>query len=258
MEIIRSRQNPLVKQLIKLAESRRERLKTRQTLLLGTHLVDSALAAGWTLQRLLVAEGEDRRAEIAALMQQSSTPVTLLSRELFAEVEQSPSTVGILGLATLPETPVPRRTGCCLLLEGVQDPGNVGSILRTAAAAGADQVWLTPGCADVWSPKVLRAGMGAHFMIPLIERVALEEVLPGFNGRICVTTLDDADSLFAADLRADMVLALGSEGEGVSTELLKYADTKVRIPMARATESLNVAAAAAICLFERLRQLQPS
>lgn len=256
MEIIRSRQNPLVKQLIKLADNRRERLKARQTLLLGTHLVASALAAGWTLQRLLVAEGEDSRAEIADLMQQAGTPVTLLSRDLFAEIEQSPSTVGILALAALPETAAPRRSGCCLLLEGIQDPGNVGSILRTAAAAGIDQAWLTPGCADVWSPKVLRAGMGAHFMIPVVERVTLDEVLPGFNGRIVATTLDAADSLYATDLRPDMVLALGSEGEGVSTELLAFAHARVRIPMARETESLNVAAAAAICLFERLRQLQ--
>lgn len=256
MEIIRSRQNPLLRQLIKLAENRRERLKLRQTLLLGTHLVDAALAAGWPLEKLLVCEGEESHAEIAGLLQRADVPALQLARELFAEIEQSPSTVGLLALTALPETPAPRRDGCCLLLEGIQDPGNVGSILRTAAAAGVDQVWLTPGCADVWSPRVLRAGMGAHFLLPIVERVALAEVLGGFAGRIVVTTLDEAAPLYGSDLRGNIVLALGSEGGGASPELLASATDRMRIPMRRDVDSLNVATAAAVCLFERLRQLQ--
>lgn len=256
MEIIRSRQNPLTKQLIKLAENRRERLKMRQTLLLGTHLVSSALASGWPLLRLLVCEGTESRAEIAGLLQSVQVPVLMLSRELFGEIEQSPSTVGLIGLTALPEMPSPRRDGFCLLLESVQDPGNVGSILRTAAAAGVDQVWLTSGCADAWSPKVLRAGMGAHFVLPVIERVALADVLGKFDGRIMVTTLTASASLYATDLRGHAVLALGSEGAGISAELQAYANMNLHIPMARQVESLNVAAAAAVCLFERLRQLQ--
>ncbi|MDF3029891.1 MAG: hypothetical protein K0R03_449 [Moraxellaceae bacterium] len=254
MEIIRSRQNPLVKHLVKLADSRRERLKTRETLLLGTHLVAAALEAGMPLQRVLVCEGEEHREEIAGLLQLGGLPPLLLARDLFAEIEQSPSTVGIMALLSLPEPPVPRRDGFCLLLEGIQDPGNVGTILRTAAAAGVDQVWLTAGCADVWSPKVLRAGMGAHFLVPVIERVALQEVIPEFSGRVVATALEGATSLYSADLRGDLLLAFGSEGAGASAELLRYSGEWVRIPMARPVESLNVAAATAICLFERLRQ----
>jgi TrmH family RNA methyltransferase len=256
MEIIRSRQNPLAKQLIKLVESRRERHKARQTLLIGTHLIESALSAGWPLEKLLVCEGEEHRAEIAALLMRRSTPALMLDRALFAEIEQTPSTTGLLALTTLPATPTVQRDGFCLLLEGVQDPGNVGSILRTAAAAGVNQVWLTNGCADVWSPKVLRAGMGAHFLLPLIEHVTLEEVLPEFNGTIAVTTLENADSLYATDFRGNLVLALGSEGGGVSDALQAAATQRLHIPMHNDVESLNVAAAAAICLFERVRQMQ--
>lgn len=256
MEIIRSRQNPLAKHLVKLADNRRERLKSRQTLLIGTHLVQSALAAGWPLEKLLVCEGEEGRAEIRELLDQQGVPALMLDPALFAEIEQTPSSTGVMALAAFPDAPAARREGFCLLLEGVQDPGNVGSILRTAAAAGVDQVWLTPGCADVWSPKVLRAGMGAHFRLPLIERVSLEEVLPGFGGAIAATTLEDAQSLYAATLKGNLVLALGSEGGGVSDELLAQATLRLHIPMTDAVESLNVAAAAAVCLFERRRQQQ--
>lgn len=255
MEIIRSRQNPLAKQLVKLAENRRERLKSRQTLLIGTHLVESALQAEWPLEKLLICEGEEQRPEIRQLLEQGNIPALLLDRALIEEIEQTPSTTGILAMAALPENPAPQRQGFCLLLENVQDPGNVGSILRTAAAAGVDQVWLTAGCADVWSPKVLRAGMGAHFRLPLLERVRLDEVLADFAGAVAITTLEDATSLYQSDLRSDLVLALGSEGGGVSAELRARATQRLHIPMTDAVESLNVAAAAAICLFERRRQL---
>ncbi|HET8730531.1 MAG TPA: RNA methyltransferase [Moraxellaceae bacterium] len=254
MEIIRSRQNPLVRHLVKLAESRRDRQKSRQTLLVGTHLVEAAIAASWTLDRLLTCEGHDDHPDIRALISAAPCPVTRLSAELFREIEQAPSTTGLMALISLPAQPLPVKKGCCLLLEGIQDPGNVGSIFRTAVAAGVDQIWLTAGCADIWSPKVLRAGMGAHFLIPLIDRVTLTDVLPGFTGPIVVTTLDRAVSLYDTSLPADMVLAMGSEGQGVSEELLSLASQRIHIPMAGPVESLNVAAATAICLFERRRQ----
>lgn len=257
MEIIRSRQNPLVRQLVKLADNRRERLKQRQTVLIGTHLVESALEAGWPLQKLLVCEGFEERPEIASLLARRAAPVLLLDPALFAEIEQAPSSSGLLALATLPDTSLPATSGFCLLLEGVQDPGNVGSILRSAAAAGVDQVWLANGCADVWSPKVLRAGMGAHFRLPVLERIDPLTMLAAFEGDIAVTTLDDATCLYRTDLRGSLALVLGSEGAGVSPLLVSLATKRLRIPMQPGVESLNVAAAAAICLFERVRQLQP-
>lgn len=253
MDILRSRQNPLIKQLIKLVDSRRERLKQGQSLLLGTHLIDAALSAKCSLGRLLICEGEQQHPEIAALVQRSGQSPLLLARELFAEIEQGPSTVGVMALMEIPPAPAPARQGFCLLLEGVQDPGNVGSILRSAAAAGVDQVWLTTGCADAWAPKVLRAGMGAHFLVPLLERVGLE-ILEGFKGDIAVTTLTDATSLYQSTLGDSIVMAFGNEGAGVSADLLARATHRLHIPMARSIESLNVAAAVAICAFERRRQ----
>lgn len=257
MEIIRSPQNTLYKHLHKLAESRRERQKSGETLLIGLHLIEAAQQAGRPLQRLLVREGSEAEAAIAAILRQRPAPLTLLDPALFDSIEQLATSTGIMALAAIPAAPGPLRAGCCLLLDGVQDPGNVGTILRTAAAAGVDQVWLTPGCADLWSPKVVRAGMGAHFLLPLIERIDAAAALAAFNGPLATTTLDAAQSLYDTDLRGNIVLALGSEGAGISPELLERAALRLRIPMAAGVESLNVGAAAAVCLFERLRQTLP-
>lgn len=254
MEIIRSTQNPNYKHLHKLAESRRERQKTSQTLLIGTHLITSARQADWPLERLLVREGSDTLPEIATLLADRSCPVTMLDAVLFDSIEQMSTSSGIMALTSIPPHPAPRQDGFCLLLEGIQDPGNVGTILRTAAAAGVDQVWLATGCADLWSPKVVRAAMGAHFLLPVIERVDIAKTLEDFKGPLAVTTLEEAQSLYQTDLRGDLVLALGSEGAGISEELAERAKIRLRIPMATAVESLNVGAAAAVCLFERVRQ----
>lgn len=256
MEFIRSRQNPLVKHLLKLAESRRDRLKSQQTLLVGAHLVQSALAAGWPLERMLVCEGFETRAEISTLLAQTNAGITMLGSDIFKAIEQAPSSTGLMAMIATPVATPPLRTdGLCLLLENIQDPGNVGTILRTAAAAGADQVWLTPGCADIWSPKVLRAAMGAHFHLSLHERVDPQTALGAFTGPLAITTLAEAESLYATDLRGSLVLALGAEGAGISPELAARATKRIHIPMEACIESLNVAAAAAVCLFERRRQI---
>lgn len=256
LDIIRSRQNPVVKHLVKLAEQRRERHASQQTLLVGTHLVQAAHEARWPLQRLFVREGSEQRAEIAALLGARLAPATVLAVELFDAIELLPSTTGLLALTGIPEAPALRTDGCCLLLDGVQDPGNVGSILRTAAAARVDQVWLALGAADAWSPKVLRAAMGAHFVVPVIERVDPLLALAAFAGRVAITTLEHATDLYDSDLRGDLVLAMGSEGTGVSDGVYGRADLRLRIPMHPGVESLNVGAATAVCLYERVRQLR--
>ncbi len=255
MDIIRSRQNALVKKLVKLANHRRTRLELGETLLIGTHLVAAARDAQWPLQQLLLREGSENKPEIADLLASVHAPVTLLASELFDAIEQLPSSSGLLALADIATTPSPSMRGFCLLLDRVQDPGNVGSILRSAAAAGVDQVWLSTGCADAWSPKVIRAAMGAHFFLPLIERIDSEAALAAFDGALAITTLDRATSLYQTDLTGNVVLALGAEGSGVSSDLAEHASLRLHIPMQPGIESLNVAAAAAICLFERRRQL---
>lgn len=254
MDIIQSLHNPLFKEVRKLSESRRERLKTGRALLDGPHLLASWLDAALPIERVLFTPSATKNPELASLVARVQAPHSVLDDRLFAELTELPSPSGILGLVSIPAPAMPRRDGFCLLLDGVQDPGNVGSILRTAVAAGVDQVLLSSGCADVWSPKTLRAGMGAQAVLDIVERADLAGFAKAFNGRIAVTMLDGATDLFQTDLTGNLALALGSEGGGVSPELASMALVRIKIPMMAGIESLNVSAAAAICLYEHMRQ----
>ena len=134
------------------------------------------------------------------------------------------------------------------------DPSDRGTLLRTAAAAGIGQALLSPGCAAAWSPKVLRAGQGAHFALAIHEECDLLGFMAGFEGTTAVTCLEGATSLYAAKLDGPIAWVFGAEGQGVRTELIEAAGLRVKIPMPGAVESLNVAAAAAVCLFEMVRR----
>jgi TrmH family RNA methyltransferase len=141
-----------------------------------------------------------------------------------------------------------------ILLDGVQDPGNVGTLLRTAAAAGIKQALLSPGCASAWSPKVLRAGQGAHFALAIHEDVDLAAFMANYSGTTAVTCLDGATSLYEAKWQGSLAWIFGAEGQGVRPDLIAAALLRIRIPMPGAVESLNVGAAAAVCLFEMVRR----
>jgi TrmH family RNA methyltransferase len=159
-------------------------------------------------------------------------------------------------LAVIP-TPRPsfeRAADFCLLLEDVQDPGNVGSALRSAAAAGVAQVFLSRGCAFAWSPKVLRAAQGAHFHLEIHEDVDLIAWTRAYAGRVAVTAAASGQSLYDADLSAPIAIAVGNEGSGISPALESASTMTLSIPMPGRFESLNAAAAAAVCLFECVRQ----
>ncbi|WP_245574987.1 TrmH family RNA methyltransferase [Chitinilyticum litopenaei] len=254
-DFIQSASNPAFKSALKLATQRRERLKQGKTLLDGAHLLAAWLDAGLQLERVFVTEEGLHDPEIAALLRRHPGTPCVLAAPLYAQLSELPSPSGVLAIASFADFGgMPLQRGLCLALDGIQDPGNLGSILRTAAAAGVDQVWAGLGCADVWSPKVLRAGMGAHAVLDICDRVELLPLLAGFSGRIAATLLDGAIDLYRADWTGDVVLVMGSEGTGVSPAIAGLASLRLRIPMQPGIESLNVAAAAAICLYERVRQ----
>lgn len=254
MEVIHSPHNALYKLCHKLATHRRDRLKQKKTLLDGAHLVAAVLDAQWPLEKLLVTPDGLANPENFALIAASGVDATVLDPALFQTLTELPSPTGLIALVGIPDAPAMRIDGLCLLLDGVQDPGNVGSMLRTAAAAGVDQVLLSSQCADLWSPKVLRAGMGAHFALNLVERADLLQFAEQFSGRLGALMLDGAVDLYEARLHGDLALVMGSEGQGVSEELSQRAQLRLKIPMHAGIESLNVGAATAICLYERLRQ----
>jgi len=260
MKHIQSRDNPFFKELVKLAGSARQRRKAQQTLLDGVHLVQAHLTSGNKPQHLLVAQAALQGREVAVLLKKlSGVPLTQLDDSLFADLTELKTPSGILALIDLPSPVVSAaQSSFCLLLEDIQDPGNLGSMLRSAAAAGCDAVFLSKGCADAWSPKVLRAGMGGHFALSIHESADLPAVAAAFQGKLFAALPDAEINLYDCDLRGKLAFALGNEGAGLSEGLLAAVSQHVTIPMPGKVESLNAAAAAAVCLFEAVRQRQPT
>jgi len=262
MTTLTSRDNPRFKHLVKLAGSARQRKKDRQTLLDGAHLVAAYFAAAGMPERVVVSESGLQQAEIKSLLAAFETMpggskkgVTHLSDALFNEISPVKTPGGILAQIVIPPAQaMPARSGFSVLLEAIQDPGNLGSILRSAAAAGAGAVYLSADCADAWSPKTLRAAMGAHFLLPIYEQADLIAVAQSFDGQVIATALAARQSLYASKLPGNIAFVFGNEGEGLSEALLQAATLQVTIPMPGGMESLNAAAAAAVCFFEKVRQ----
>lgn len=252
---ITSRDNPFYKSLLKLAASSRERREAGRTLLDGPHLLHAWLAAGQRPLHLLVSDDRAHDDEIAALLAACpDCPQTRLDARLFTALTELKTPSGLLALIES-RKPVlqPAHSRFALLLEAIQDPGNLGSMLRSAAAAGCDAVFLSPGCADAWSPRVLRAGMGGHFLLDIHEQADLLQVAREFSGTVWAASLSGTRPLYQCDLRGPLAFAIGNEGAGLSAALLAQARALI-IPMPGQVESLNAAAAAAVCLFEAVRQ----
>ena len=251
---ITSADNPQFKLLKKIAGSRRERRKLGQTLLDGVHLLQALADTCGELHLLALRADAETKPEIAqCVIRFSDTPMIVLSDTLFDALSPVEHPTGILGLMPIPQ-PARQSSDCCVLLENIQDPGNLGSILRTAAAAGADAVYLSPGCAEAWSPKALRAGMGAHFALAIYEQQELAALADQFD-TVFATSLQATHSIYASDLTGKVAFLFGNEGAGLSPALLAAATRPITIPMPGKIESLNVAAAVAVCLFEHVRQL---
>ena len=152
------------------------------------------------------------------------------------------------------EGPVPPGANLVLALEDIQDPGNVGTLLRSAAAAGAAHVLLSAGCAFAWSPKVLRSAMGAHFALNIVEGADLGAFLGRYRGNSIALDARSGASLYDLDLTKPSAFLIGNEGAGLSDALAGTAKVRAHIPMPGRVESLNAATAGSICLFEAVRQ----
>lgn len=251
---ITSRDNVIFKQLKKLSENNRERSREEKTLLDGVHLIEGYLQAFGEPELLIIPEGKSTQ-EASNLIQHLSDVNTIMFPTLiFAELTPVASSTGILALVKRLLLAVPEPVNFALMLEDIQDPGNLGSMLRTALGAGVDAVYLSKGCTDAWSPKCLRGGQGAQFHLPIIEGVDIVDTLAVFSGSSYATTLSGS-SLYEQDLTMPTAFVIGNEGAGLSRDVIQAATQQVSIPMNVQLESLNAAAAAAICLFERQRQV---
>jgi TrmH family RNA methyltransferase len=258
MKQITSAANPRYKSLRALAQSSQERRKTGLSVLDGVHLASAYREHVGMPQSIAVSRSGLANPEVRAVLEtMRGVELLALSDALFGGLSSVATPTGILAVV---ETPRPRAApqgvDACVLLEDLQDPGNLGSILRSCAAAGVRHVWLSKGAVHAWSPRVLRAGMGAHFMLSLYEEADLLGLARDFPGTLIATRARAERTVFDADLTGRVAFLFGNEGAGLSAALLAAAHSVVSIPMPGGAESLNVAAAAAVCLFERVRQLR--
>jgi len=253
---IASRDNPAFKSLVRLLASAAERRRQNASLIEGPNLVSGCLDAGHSVEQLVLSDAFAETAEAQALLARLPGVTCLrMPDALFARLSGLATPSGALAVVPTPEgRPVPSGARFCLALEDVQDPGNVGTLLRAAAAAGVEHVLLSPGCSFAWAPKVLRAAQGAHFALNIVESCDLGAFLRRFSGASVALSGAASQSLYDVDLRGRLAIVVGNEGQGLSAGLQGLASRRARIPMPGKAESLNAAVAGAVALFEAVRQ----
>lgn len=250
---IASRDNPAYREWLKLATDKRARREQARTLLEGPHLVQSALDADASLLAWLLTEQAHEEGRFNDLTARCpDLPMLLVPDGLFKHLAPSDTPAGLLAMLSMP-VPGSAQASFAVLLEDIRDPGNLGALIRCAAGAGVAAVYLSPGCAEAWSPKCLRGGQGAHFAVHIHEGADLPAIAAAWPTPCRAAVLGAAESLFELDLRGPCAFAFGNEGAGLS-RALQEACAPFSIPMPGRVESLNVATAAAVCLFERVRQ----
>ena len=256
MKAVSSRDNAAYKAIARLATSSSERRREGLSLIEGPHLLDAFLASGGAPREVLVTKDALEKREVARLVERSAPArVTLLSDALFDGLSGVQAPAGVLAVVPTPGArKVPPTAPLVLALEDIQDPGNVGTLLRSAAAAGAAHVLLSKGCAFAWSPKVLRSAMGAHFALNIVEGADLEGFIGSYRGTTVALAVDGEDVLHDLDLRGPVAFVIGNEGAGLSEPIQARAARRARIPMPGRMESLNAAIAGSLCLFEAVRQ----
>jgi TrmH family RNA methyltransferase len=248
--IVTSRSNRNVQRWRSLCGDSQARKKERAAIVEGAHLVSACLSAGCPVRTLILSESGQEKAEHASVVRHYGKEPFVVSDAVFRSIADTEAPAGLAAEIEIPRTgPDLSASAGCIFLENIQDPGNVGAILRSAAAFAIRDVVLSRGCADAWSPKALRAAMGAHFSLRIAADAVLADAVARFSGTLVCTAPREGTPLAQAALPRRVGWIFGTEGQGVSPALAARAALKVTIPMAGLAESLNVAAAAAICFY---------
>jgi TrmH family RNA methyltransferase len=235
----------------------RDREKENAFVVEGVRLAEEAVHSGWLPRLILYTSGLNERG-IATVVkfQESGAEAEQISENVLRSVSDTDTPQGILVVLEKKTIKIPERLGFILIIDQMRDPGNLGSILRTAAAAGVDGIFITPGSVDHYSPKVVRAGMGAHFHVPIW--VESWQEIHGFLNKggiqTYLATPEKGIPYYEADFRQPKAIIIGGESSGASVKAYRAAHQLLHIPMSAGVESLNAAAAAAILIFEVVRQ----
>jgi TrmH family RNA methyltransferase len=253
--VITSSQNAKLKLVRALQGRAKDRREAGAFLAEGVRLVEDALAANWPFRFVLYgSQLSERGRSLVGRLEGLKVDVEQVEDALFESVSETETTQGILAALELPNQLIPNQLNFLLIPDQIRDPGNLGTLLRSAAAAGVQAVLIPPETVDAFSPKVVRAGMGAHFRLPVVS-LGWDEIRARVAG--CAVFLADAggqESCWGADFRQPLALIVGGEAEGASQSAQKLADRLVNIPMPGKIESLNAAVAGGILMFEVVRQ----
>jgi RNA methyltransferase, TrmH family len=254
--MITSSQNPKLKLVRSLMGRAKERREENAFVIEGVRLIEEAVLAGWRFQFVLYSDGlSERGRDLVNVLTAHRIEVDEVAGDLLQKLSDTETPQGILAVLQCSRLPIPDSLNFLLIPDQIHDPGNLGTLLRTAAATGVQAVLLPSETADAFAPKVLRAGMGAHFRLPIhsmtweeisqmCKTTDLQMVLADMNGKSCWET----------DLRQPLALIIGGEAEGASEEARKLATQKISIPMAGNVESLNAGVAGSVLMFEVVRQ----
>jgi len=252
--MITSSQNLKIKLVRALLGRAKERREAGAFVVEGVRLVEEAEARGWNFRFALYdASLNERGSSLVEHLLSRDLDVEEVSEPLMKSLSDTETPQGILAVLDLPNLIIPDFSNFILIPDQIRDPGNLGTLLRSAAAAGVQAVFLPPETTDAFAPKVVRSGMGAHFRLP-IRSMKWEKIQREIQGlEVCLADMDGA-SCWETDLRVPLALIIGSEAEGASEEARELATQKISIPMSGGMESLNAGVAGSVLMFEVVRQ----
>lgn len=257
--MITSTKNPKIQQVRSLLARSSERKEQKAFVAEGVRLVEEAFHAAWPARQVFFSPDlSERGRKVAAAYAVLGAQVEEVSPEVMQAAAGTERSQGLMAILEEYELPLPPIPDFLLLADGIRDPGNLGTLLRSAAAAGVQAVFLPPGTMDVFSPKVVRSGMGAHFRLPIrtVDWAFLDAWRTNIQPplRIYLSEAEGGTPCWQADLRQPLMLVVGGEAEGAGAEALQRVDEKLSIPMPGKFESLNAGVAASILMFEIVRQ----
>lgn len=250
-QIIESKENAQVKRVVRLARESKFRHQEQQAIIYGEHLVVEAMKCQLLSQVFILQYSYEKYGK---LLHDSSVKIVLVSTEIMSKLNLLDSEIDILAIVNFPKFKVFDNNSDCIILENIQNPGNLGTVLRAASASGIKQVVLSSSSVDIYNPKVLRASQGIQFSIHTYIGVDVFELINNYKGQVLAMTPHAKNSLYDCDLSKPTALILGNEGSGLSLDLLNQISNHIKIPMIGNAESINLAMAATVAAFEMSRQ----
>ena len=252
--MISSLSNPKVRFVRRLQSDRRFRFSQQQFVVEGTRWMRELLSKATLLHSAFYTDSWLSQAGHADLFSQVVGSNYVVTDEVMAAMSTTETPPGILATVAIDPRPISARSSLILILDGITNPGNLGTMLRTAAAAGVDAVLLSSGCVDIYNPKVVRGSMGALLRLP-VHQLEWDEIAGAVEGlRVWVAAAGAVTAYSKVDWRKPAALIIGNEAHGASEDAYNLANSAVSIPMNAETESLNAAIAASIIMFEAVRQ----